>query len=179
MLALNLSAGHLGYIGPMETLQRWLKNERGEGYVALQVVYLAFVLLGPREVPGLPRLTGIPAVMATGLGLVVGVFGGLVAVWGLIGLGRNLTALPHPVDDGQLVTEGPYRVVRHPIYSGVILGSLGWALLWSSPFLVILALGLFLFFDIKSRREEVWLRHRYAGYADYARRTRKLIPYVY
>lgn len=163
----------------MHTLQRWLKNERGEVYVALQVVFFLIILLGPHEVPGLPRWGGVVSWFSIGLGLMLGVFGGVLAGWGLVGLGRNLTALPRPIDDGQLVTDGPYRVVRHPIYSGVILGSAAWALLWSSPFLLILALGLFVFFDIKSRREEVWLRHTYAGYAAYARQTRKLIPYVY
>lgn len=163
----------------MDILRRWLRNERGEGYVALQVVFLAIILLGPREVPGLPRFTGLLAWASTGLGLMLGVFGGIVALWGLVGLGRNLTALPHPKDDAQLVTDGPYRLVRHPIYSGLILVSLAWGLLWGSPFLILLGAGLFLFFDIKSRREEAWLRHRYPGYANYARRTRKLIPFIY
>ena len=116
---------------------------------------------------------------AFGLGLLAGGVGGLIALWGLIGLGRNLTPLPHPVADGELVTHGPYRIVRHPIYSGVILGSLGWSLLWASPWLILLSAGLFVFFDIKSRREEIWLRRAYSGYADYATRTRKLIPFIY
>ena len=160
-------------------IQRWLKNERGELYVAIQAVYLAFMVLGPAEVPGLPRGTGTLALISTGIGLVFGVFGAVVAVWGLGGLGRNLTALPHPIDNGQLVTDGPYAFVRHPIYCGIIVGSLGWGCLWASPFRILLAVGLFVFFDIKSRREEAWLRQRYPGYSEYARRTRKLIPYLY
>ncbi len=163
----------------MDVVRRWMRNERGEFFVALQVVLLAIILLGPREISGLPRLTGSASWIAIGLGVIAGGLGGLVALWGLIGLGRNLTALPHPVDDGHLVTHGPYRIVRHPIYCGVILGSLGWSLLWASPWLILLSAGLFVFFDIKSRREEVWLRRAYSGYADYATRTRKLIPFIY
>lgn len=147
--------------------------------MAVQIVYLAFLVFGPADIPGLARWAGSAALVSVGLGLMVGMFGAILGLWGLGGLGRNLTILPRPKDDSRLVTDGPYRIVRHPIYCGVILGSLGWALLWASPFRALLAIGLFLFFDIKSRREETWLRHRYPGYAAYARQTRKLIPFIY
>lgn len=42
-------------------------------------------------------------------------------------LGANLTPLPHPKDDACFVASGPYRLVRHPMYGGVILLALGWA----------------------------------------------------
>jgi protein-S-isoprenylcysteine O-methyltransferase Ste14 len=78
-----------------------------------------------------------------------------------------------------LVTGGPYAFVRHPIYTGIILGTLGWALLRSNLLGVALAIAAFIFFDLKSRQEEVWLTEAYAGYPNYQRRVRKLIPWVY
>jgi protein-S-isoprenylcysteine O-methyltransferase Ste14 len=77
------------------------------------------------------------------------------------------------------VTSGVYGLVRHPIYTGLILGTLGWSL-WNANLLGAgLALLLFVFFDLKSRREERWLMEAYPGYAEYKRHVRKLIPLVY
>ncbi len=78
-----------------------------------------------------------------------------------------------------MVEHGAYRWVRHPIYSGLILGALGLALLRGGILSLLYALILFIFFDIKSRKEESWLREKYVDYADYQQRVRKLIPFIY
>ena len=66
--------------------------------------------------------------------------------------------------------------MRHPVYGGVLLLALGWSLAEAPLALVPTAL-LALVFDLKSRREEVWLRERYPEYAAYAERTRsRFIP---
>jgi protein-S-isoprenylcysteine O-methyltransferase Ste14 len=69
--------------------------------------------------------------------------------------------------------------VRHPIYGGLVLGACGWGLLIASPLAVLGALTLAAFFNLKSRREEVWLAEAYAGYPEYRSRTRRLIPWIY
>ncbi len=74
---------------------------------------------------------------------------------------------------------GEYAIVRHPIYSGVSLIALGWALARRSPLVLGYALMLFLFFDIKSRREEDWLRQKFPNYSGYQRRVKKLVPFLY
>jgi protein-S-isoprenylcysteine O-methyltransferase Ste14 len=94
-------------------------------------------------------------------------------------LGRNLSPFPKPIEGGSLVTNGVYGMVRHPIYTGLILGTLGWGLLMSSALGLLLAVVLFLFFDRKSRREEAWLMEAYPGYAEYRARVKKLIPGIY
>lgn len=105
--------------------------------------------------------------------------GGLLAGAGMFRLGANLTALPHPKDDAVMVETGPYRLVRHPIYSGGILAALGWGL-WVHGWLTLgYSLLLFLFFDLKSRREERWLSDQFPGYAAYRQRVRKLVPFFY
>ena len=78
-----------------------------------------------------------------------------------------------------LVQRGAYGIVRHPIYSGLITGAFGWALLNTSVVTLIYASVLLVFFDIKSRREERWLARKFPEYAAYQRRVRKLIPFVY
>lgn len=87
--------------------------------------------------------------------------------------------MPFPKDQATLVETGPYHFVRHPMYSGAVMMALGWAL-WAQGWLAIgYAITLFLFFDCKSRREERWLKDKFANYAAYQRRVSKLIPYVY
>lgn len=150
---------------------------RGEGWVALQFLILALLAVAgliSRDTWEGP-LAGV--IYLLGLALLLG--GALLAGRGLLDLGRNLTPVPHPRDDAQLVETGVYALVRHPIYGGLIIGALGWGLLAASPPTLALAIGLGAFFDLKSRREEAWLRERYAGYATYMARTRRLLPWLY
>jgi protein-S-isoprenylcysteine O-methyltransferase Ste14 len=150
-----------------------MSNRRGEWYVVGQAVLMTAVLLAPlldgRRGTGLALGVGA-ATCLTGLA-----FGGI----GSLRLGRNLSPFPKPRDDGALVREGIFSLVRHPIYSGMVLLTLGWSLVWSSLAALIGALVLFAFFDIKARREERWLETNFAEYADYRRKVKKLIPFVY
>jgi protein-S-isoprenylcysteine O-methyltransferase Ste14 len=107
------------------------------------------------------------------------VTGGILGVLGVMHLGRNRTAFPRPLAEGSLVDTGVYGVVRHPLYASVILVSVGWAGIWSSVPGLALALTLAVFLDAKARREERWLREHYTAYGDYARRVKRLIPWIY
>ena len=107
------------------------------------------------------------------------VAGAALAAASLLRLGSNLSVLPYPKDGADLVVTGPYRIVRNPIYSGLILAAFGWGLWVNGLLTLIYALLLFVFFDVKSRLEERWLAEKFGGYAAYQRRVRKLIPWVY
>lgn len=147
---------------------------RGTGWVAVQFA-LMFALLaaGPlwrAQWPG-----GWTWAMGGAL-LLVGAWAGRR---GKRNLGAQRTPFPKPKDDGQLITTGIYARVRHPLYLSVIALGFAWALLWrSGPALVLAALQM-PFFDLKARREERWLRERFAGYDDYARRVKRFIPGLY
>lgn len=158
----------------------WWRGRRGEWYVLVQGGLLLLVVLGPATWPGLPGWQAPYTWLGSVAGGVLLVLGVGLAVTGLFHLGgSNLTPLPFPREGGVLVETGPYRWVRHPIYSGLSLMACGWGL-WVHGWLTLgYALLLFLFFALKSGREERWLRERFPGYAAYQKRTRKLIPFLY
>ena len=98
---------------------------------------------------------------------------------GTASLGRNLTPFPKPSASSSLVQTGIYGFIRHPLYTAVFCGSIGWALVWRSWPALLAALTLGPFFDAKARREERWLRQQFPGYAGYAQRVRRFLPWVY
>jgi protein-S-isoprenylcysteine O-methyltransferase Ste14 len=157
----------------------WWKGTRGEWYLVVQGVIFLTILFGPRSLPGQspwPEPWGLAAAAA---GALLVVTGGALAVVGTLRLGRNLSALPYPVDGAPLVETGPYAIVRNPIYSGLILASFGWGLFVNGWLTLLYAAALFVFFDIKARREERWLCERHPEYGDYQKRVKKLVPWLY
>ncbi|MGB7790328.1 MAG: isoprenylcysteine carboxylmethyltransferase family protein [Terrimicrobiaceae bacterium] len=116
------------------------------------------------------------AVIPGGILLTIGT--GL-ALAGAIALGRNITPFPKPSENAQLVRRGIFSLIRHPIYTGVMLASLGWALVWQSWPALLTASGLIPFFDAKTRREEKWLREKFADYGEYEKCVKRFIPRIY
>jgi protein-S-isoprenylcysteine O-methyltransferase Ste14 len=151
-------------------------GRRGGGWVVLQ-----FVLFGAAVAAGVAG-TGWPSGARPWLALVAG----LLAVAGLVlligggrRLGKQLTPYPLPVASGTLRRTGVYRFVRHPMYGGVALLLLAWALISSPAALVVWAVS-FVFLDAKRRREEAWLLEQHADYADYRQQVKsRLIPLVW
>jgi protein-S-isoprenylcysteine O-methyltransferase Ste14 len=158
----------------------WWRGERGEWYVIVQAVLFVLIAFGSRLWPNSPPWPEPLATAATWVGLALMLLGGALAAGGLIALGqRNLTALPYPKEGASLVETGPYAIVRNPIYSGLIFGAFGWGLRLQAPVTLIFAVALFVLFDLKSRKEEVWLIERFPEYLQYCKRVKKLIPWVY
>lgn len=151
-------------------------GRRGEGWFAIQVVLL--VLLAAAGLVG-PAWDGPArgATVAAGVGLMV--LGGALAGRGALDLRDALTPFPQPRDGASLVDTGAYRLVRHPIYGGLVIGAAGYGLATASPLAVAGGLVLLAFFRLKSAREEAWLERRYPAYAAYRARTRRMLPGLY
>jgi protein-S-isoprenylcysteine O-methyltransferase Ste14 len=146
----------------------------------VQFALFGLIAFGPRSAPGVPPWPASLAGTGSWIGLMLIALGLPLAVSGLGSLGsENLTALPHPTDTARFVERGPYKLVRHPIYSGLILSAWGLALFRQSWLLVVYALALTVLFDFKTRREERWLSERFPEYAQYQQRVKKLLPWVY
>ena len=151
-------------------------GRRGEGWFIVQIViFVAIALAGTLG----PAWSGAARSVSAALGLLLGGAGGLLAFRGLIDLNENLTPFPKPLSGGRLIDSGSYGLVRHPIYGGLVMGAAGWGLVTASLPALAATLLLLAFFDLKSRREEVWLAEAYEDYPAYRRRTRKIIPWVY
>lgn len=105
--------------------------------------------------------------------------GALMTLAGTVALGRGLTPFPKPLPKSQLRTGGAYALVRHPLYTGILLISIGWSLYQASLAGLLIDAMLFVFFDRKAAREEVWLAEKFSDYRAYRGRVKKLIPWVY
>jgi protein-S-isoprenylcysteine O-methyltransferase Ste14 len=150
-------------------------GRRGEGWVAAQTVALAALAVCAAGGPGWPGAAE-PWVLVGGVAL--GAAGASLAALGALALGRALTPLPRPRDEGALRDTGVYRHARHPIYGGLLLVGAGVSLA-CSPLALLPTAALLAVFELKSRREELWLSERYPGYARYRERTsRRFLPWV-
>ncbi|MES2208752.1 MAG: isoprenylcysteine carboxylmethyltransferase family protein [Chloroflexota bacterium] len=152
---------------------------RGEGWVVLQVVLFGLIGIAGFMVssPVPDSWTSVAAVAGTAL-LLAGAALGLAGISELQS-GAALTAVPRPRDASRLVDTGAYRLVRHPIYGALMLGSVGWALLRGSPPALLASVALLVVLDLKRRREEIWLVERYPDYEAYRTRTRRFIPWIW
>lgn len=113
-----------------------------------------------------------------GLGIAVLLVGLAFAVWARIFLGRNWGTPMSQKLEPELVTTGPYRFVRHPIYSGLILGLIGSAVAVSLfGFVAVLILGGYFFYSAKVEEQNMG-RLFPDTYPQYKRSTKMLIPFV-
>jgi protein-S-isoprenylcysteine O-methyltransferase Ste14 len=156
----------------------WVEESVGQGrlWVGAQLVAFAaigVVIIGEGSLPAdlCPLRIG---------GAILLVSGFVVMVWSARALGRGLTAVPEPVPGADLVVTGPYRWVRHPIYTAVVAVLSGTSALLAAPTGAILSFLLFGFFAAKAGYEERRLRISYPQYASYRSRVRaRFVPKIY
>jgi protein-S-isoprenylcysteine O-methyltransferase Ste14 len=134
------------------------------------VLYRLGVFRHPGPRPGL--LSGV-------LGLLLLIPGLGFAVWARRHLGRNWGMPMTQKRQPELVTSGPYRFVRHPIYSGLLLAVLGTALALGRLWLIAVALAT-LYFVYSATVEEHYMSRRFPDvYPAYRRSTKMLVPFVW
>jgi len=112
------------------------------------------------------------------IGAAVFASGLAVAVWARVHLGRNWGMPMTQKVEPELVTSGPYRLIRHPIYSGLLAGLLGTALANNLLGLIIVAiLGAYFYYSATVEEKNLTATFPTA-YPAYRARTKKLIPFV-
>jgi protein-S-isoprenylcysteine O-methyltransferase Ste14 len=113
-----------------------------------------------------------------GIGLAIFLLGLALAVWARVYLGSNWGMPMSKKVDPEIVTTGPYSVIRHPIYSGIILAMVGTTVAVSLYWLVaVVVLGAY--FIYSAVMEERYMTELFpAAYADYKRSTKMLVPFI-
>jgi protein-S-isoprenylcysteine O-methyltransferase Ste14 len=113
------------------------------------------------------------------VGLACFVLGVALAVWARVHLGRNWGMPMSLKEDPELVTSGPYRYIRHPIYSGFLLAVLGSALASTLTWLIALVL-MGAYFIYSAVQEEAIMLHEFPkAYPSYKSKTKMLIPWLF
>ena len=148
-----------------------------DGRILPRVAALAgtVMLLVVGALPQGSRLYAPPAWFG-GVSTVVSLFAFSLAVYGLLYLRRSLSLIP---EVRRLVTGGPYRVVRHPLYAAEILAAFAFALVNPGALAVAVLVPFVLTQLQRSRYEERLLTAAYPHYRTYAEHTRRLIPFIW
>jgi protein-S-isoprenylcysteine O-methyltransferase Ste14 len=143
--------------------------------ILLGYFFVRFGILRPSLDPFLLPHTLPIGLLADALALA----GLIVMLWARVTLGRNWSAGVVLKEGHDLVTSGPYRFVRHPIYSGLLLLAFGWAI-WRGRLSGFLGLVVWIvLFWIKARSEEaLMIEHFGDAYLRYKERVKALIPYI-
>lgn len=149
---------------------------RGRGWRPLAGISVLAVVLLTRVIKGGTFVVHSPVLGA--IGAVVFVCGLGLAVWARVYLGSNWGMPMSQRIEPELITSGPYRFVRHPIYTGLLLGLLGTTLATNLLGLIVVAL-LSVYFYYSAKVEERNLTAAFpTAYPEYRASTKMLIPFV-
>lgn len=111
------------------------------------------------------------------IGLAVTLLGAVFAIWSRVTLGRNWSSVPQVKEQHELVVVGPYRIARHPIYTGLIMAVAGTALAQDKGIGLIMVVVIFVSYWLKIRVEEKLMMEIFpVKYPEYRRRVKALIP---
>jgi protein-S-isoprenylcysteine O-methyltransferase len=128
------------------------------------------------------RAAALPhARMFASAGLVLFFAGLILRWWAIITLGRFFTVDVAIEKDHELVERGPFRIVRHPSYSGVLLAFVGLGLSlgnWAALLVILIPIGA-AFIHRMNVEEDALFRALGPRYAEYMKRTKRLVPFVY
>jgi protein-S-isoprenylcysteine O-methyltransferase Ste14 len=126
---------------------------------------------GPHTPAELDRALGV-------VGVALCITGVVFAIWARVHLGRNW-GMPMSVKaDPELITSGPYRLVRHPIYTGVMVALGGSALVNGMGWWIVVAAFAAYFLHSASSEEREMARRFPSRYPQYQARTKRLVPYI-
>jgi protein-S-isoprenylcysteine O-methyltransferase Ste14 len=159
---------------------RWRERFRWQLVHRVPLSVAAVLLALPRWLPRVLRIRFVPAAAwPSALGAVLVAAGLGFAVWARRHLGRNWSGSVVVKEGHSLIRTGPYRRLRHPIYSGILLALLGTGVAmgeWRGLLATVFAVASF---ALKARVEEIRMREIFPEYEEYQRASSALIPFVY
>ncbi len=110
------------------------------------------------------------------IGLLSAILGTIITVLSMLNLGESLSPFPTPKVGATLHTKGLYSLVRHPIYTGILLGGYGWAFFSVSVWKIVVTILLHVLFYFKSVYEEKNLENKFVNYKEYRSHTGRFFP---
>jgi protein-S-isoprenylcysteine O-methyltransferase Ste14 len=173
--------------GQAVTLLPERKGQKQPLWVQVGIILLGLVICIPFFYYLWIPLAVLPATTARVLqilGLILYIMGIAFVLWARRTLGKNLglsTSLQVKLlDDHQLIQDGPYAFVRHPMYSGWWAAMLGLTLLYPVWAVFLMFLFSVISFFGRARREEAALAERFGtAWTEYKKRTKFIIPFLY
>jgi protein-S-isoprenylcysteine O-methyltransferase Ste14 len=176
VLAVGWAAFWLYWILAAFSMKRGHVSWSRELWIRLLIVAVAILLIRLGAFRGYAANTNP---WRAGIGLVLFALGLWLAVWARVHLGRNWGTPMTQKLEPELVTSGPYRLARHPIYSGILVAGLGTAVALSWQWLTAVLLA-GIYFVYAARVEERYLAEQFpADYPPYKRSTKMLVPFVF
>ena len=149
-----------------------MNTGRGEEWVVGQIILLAAVVLAP-------LLDHSPTNSSVLFGLILLITSCVTVLLSIRILSASREGFPSPSETSRLAQTGFYGLVRHPIYTSLILIAAGWSLIWMSTIGLVLTGLLALCLDRKASWEEKRLTDKYPEYAGYRQHVRKRILWIY
>lgn len=148
-----------------DTVKSWL-------LVGLQALLLVLIIFLPSSVPQ-------PGRILKSIGGALELIGLAILAVSIYDLRKSLTVLPLPVRSGELQVRGMYKSMRHPMYTAVLILSLGIAIGSNRVIKYVLLAGLIVLFNFKARYEEQLLLKKYSGYKGYMLKTPRFLPLIF
>ena len=158
-------------------------DSAGRHRLGRRLVALQFALMGALGLLALAGLRTPPTGAMAALAVAGVALTFVLAAWTLAAnRPGNFNIHPSPRDGGRLVTRGPYRWIRHPMYTTVLVAGAVAVLLSDRAWLGLAALcwaALVAVLAAKARLEEAWMTEVHPAYADYRRHTRCFVPWLW
>ncbi len=165
-----------------------LTSQRNERYkhlisypiIVLFLIFVAFFFSYPPPELGFLKYRFVSwGFGACLMGFILMVAGLGFAVWARIYLGRSWRGDIKLTPQHQLIQSGPYKYVRHPIYSGMILAIIGTVLVLGELWVLVMFFVTTFAFVTKSRKEEKLLLQQFPGYSQYKAKVKAFLPYLF
>ncbi len=134
----------------------------------LFIAYLFYIQIGTITIP----------FWLSYLGIILAISGVILSALALIQIRKSLSPFPSPLPEAKLITHGVFKSIRHPIYSGIILAGIGYALYSSSLYRLLITILLYVLFYFKSSYEEKLLMQKFPEYQEYQKNTGRFWPFI-
>ena len=164
-------------------LSRWgfskqglLQNSKGEWYLFSQLLLILLHLI-----PAYPKIENITFsinIFFIIIGIAISIQGLIIVIRAFIDLGNNLTPLPYPMNESNLIKNNSYKNNRHPLYKGILFISLGICIFSMSLIHLFLLFSIAYILRAKALKEEEILRIKFPEYEKYIEEVPAIIKNI-